>query len=149
MAGDDDHLMTSTKTIMATAAALGVLLLSSGAAAEPPTPEPCAEGSSVCPLPRAHVVLTRHPGLLGLGSTIDGVELTHYSLPLGTHILAPPAWSKLDAEMRRLQDAETRLTAENQSLRTQAGSGWRPGWKLLATTLVIGTALGAYGRSKL
>lgn len=129
--------MSATKKIMATAAALGVLLLSSGAAAEPPTTPEAAEQ-----LPTPHVRLTTGPGTLrtNAGRLFD--------LPVMTHVLAPPAWDKLDAEMKRLQDAETRLTAENKSLRAQAG-GWRPGWRLIATTLVVGTALGAYGRSKL
>ena len=124
--------------IAATAAALGVLLLSSGAAAEPPignTPE-AAE------LPTPHVRLSSGPGTLRLS---DG---RLFNLPVMSHVLAPPAWDKLDVETKRLQDAETRLTAENKSLRAQAG-GWRPGWRLIATTLLVGTALGAYGHSKL
>jgi hypothetical protein len=90
------------------------------------------------------VVLKTGPGQL-LVPSISRL----FDLPVGTHVLEPPAWDKLDAETRRLQDAETRLTAENKSLRSQAGNGWRPGWKTLTTVFVVGTVLGAYGRSKL
>lgn len=58
-----------------------------------------------------------------------------------------PRWSLLDAELRRLQTVETRITAENAELRKTAKS-WRPGWKILASTLIAGVALGAYGATR-
>lgn len=57
-------------------------------------------------------------------------------------------WSAHDAEMHRLQDAETSLTAQNKSLRASA-SGWQPGWKTLAVTLATGIGVGFYLNSKL
>jgi len=52
-------------------------------------------------------------------------------------------WSRLDTEMRRLQDAETRLTAENESLRESANEiGF--GWYALGAALVVGFAGGLY-----
>lgn len=48
--------------------------------------------------------------------------------------LSEDLWQKLDREVKRLQDAETRLAAENKSLRESADApGW--GW-------VIGAGLG-------
>ena len=63
-------------------------------------------------------------------------------LPPG-RFLAEPTWARLDDEVRRLQDAEVRLTAENASLRKDA-AGWRPGWKSLASAVLVGVALGAW-----
>ncbi len=60
-----------------------------------------------------------------------------------SYIVDVPTWKRLDAEMRRLQDAETRLTAENASL-ARSASGWQPGWKTLAGAIVAGAALGFY-----
>ena len=57
--------------------------------------------------------------------------------------LPEPDWDKLDLEVHRLQTAETRLTAENRSLRASADS-WRPGWKILASALAIGLGGGYY-----
>jgi hypothetical protein len=57
-------------------------------------------------------------------------------------------WSLLDAEVRRLQTAETRLTAENQSMRKSL-AGWTPGWKTLALALASGLAGGAFLVAKL
>lgn len=61
-------------------------------------------------------------------------------LPPG-HFVDEPSWSLLDNELRRLQDAETRLTAENHSLR-ETTKGWRPGWKILGSTLITGIFIG-------
>lgn len=52
--------------------------------------------------------------------------------------LPEPTWGKLDTEVKRLQDAETRLGAENGSLRKSlAESG--PGWGTVG--LALGTLL--------
>jgi len=62
------------------------------------------------------------------------------SLPPG-YFLEEPDYDRLDVEMRRLQDAETRLGAENRSLRDSAKDSDALGWKFW-TTVVIG-AFGA------
>jgi hypothetical protein len=77
-------------------------------------------------------------------TTTGGTDL---QLPPG-YYLPEPAWDAMDAEMRRLQDAETRLTAENGSLKASA-SGWQPGWKTLLTVVVLGAAGGWYLHDKL
>ncbi len=73
----------------------------------------------------------------------------------GTDLRLPPGYflddasrAKLDLEVKRLQEVETKLTAENRTMR-RALSGWRPGWKTL--TFAIGSALitGAYFGRKL
>lgn len=58
--------------------------------------------------------------------------------------LPEPVWSRLDAEVRRLQDAETRLGAENASFRKQAAEAG-PGWgtvALVVAAIVGGTVAG-------
>lgn len=67
---------------------------------------------------------------------------TDLRLPPG-YFLDEPTHTKLDAEMRRLQDAETRLNAENSSLRKSA-QGISFGWKSMSTVLLVGIAIGAY-----
>lgn len=68
-------------------------------------------------------------------------------LPPG-YFLEEPMWRDLDAEQRRLQEAETRLKAENASLRKQAAA-WQPGWYTLGTVLLVGVAAGYYVHDKL
>lgn len=62
-------------------------------------------------------------------------------LPAG-RFMDEPTWLAVDAEFHRLQDAETRLGAENASLRDTA-KDWQPGWKLLAVTFAAGIVGGA------
>lgn len=50
-------------------------------------------------------------------------------------------WQRLDARFRELEEARTRLTAENKSLRG-AVSAWQPGWGTLLLTLAGGVTLG-------
>jgi hypothetical protein len=69
------------------------------------------------------------------------------ALPPG-RFLDEATFGALDLEMRRLQEAETRLAAENRSLRESA-RGWRPGWKLLLGAAIAGAAAGAYGALRL
>lgn len=64
------------------------------------------------------------------------------------YFLDEAAWAVREAELRRLQDAETRLKAENQSLRGTL-AGWQPGWFVITTALVVGIAVGAYATYKL
>lgn len=63
-----------------------------------------------------------------------GAELR---VPPGFYVPAP-TWSALDEELKRLQTTETRLQAENKSLRASASDG--PGW---ATIILSVTAMGA------
>lgn len=71
---------------------------------------------------------------------------TDLRLPPG-YFLDEPAWGKLDAETRRLQETETRLTAENRSLRKSAREV-SFGWKTLSAALVLGFAAGAYAATR-
>lgn len=80
-------------------------------------------------------------------STVKTDGGTDLRLPPG-YFLDEPTYSRLDVEMRRLQDAETNLTAQNKALRTDV-SGFQPGWKTLAITLASGIVLGWTLREKL
>lgn len=91
--------------------------------------------------PSDHMRLTSGEGLLKLG----GREIV---IPMGSHILTPPAWDKLDVEMRRLQELEVRLVAENDFMKHKV-SGWQPGWRLLSVTLLVGVVAGGYVGYKL
>jgi hypothetical protein len=59
------------------------------------------------------------------------------------HFVDQDSWSKLDTELRRTQDSETGLRAENRALR-ESMSGWSPGWKVLTGALIVGLAGGIY-----
>jgi hypothetical protein len=64
------------------------------------------------------------------------------ALPPG-YYLADSAWDKLDLELHRLQEQETRLTAENEVFRkhARAGSlGWRGGLLIAGTAFAAGMA---------
>lgn len=99
-----------------------VLLASRDAASEPaPSPAPVAETKIQTPAPRKLCM----PDLLQC-----------LVLPPGRFV-DEDTWQRIDAEHRRLQTAETRLDAENRSLRNTM-TGWQPGWKTLVSTLVVG-----------
>lgn len=68
---------------------------------------------------------------------------TEYLLPPG-RFFDEPTWEMLDQELKRLQDQERRLGAENKSLRDSLG-GWRPGWITVTSFLLLGVAAGASG----
>jgi len=92
------------------------------------------------PLPTEHVVVRTE----GATVVVPGEPSPRiFGLPVGSHLLTPPSWERLDVEFKRLQEAETRLRAENDSFRKTAAS-WQPGWKILLTTLVVGVAGGVY-----
>jgi len=61
------------------------------------------------------------------------------------YFLPEPTWLRLDNEVRRLQEQETRLTAENNRLRelTRSGPGRTLFW--VGTGLLAGFAAGALG----
>jgi hypothetical protein len=109
------------RVIAAVVAALCVLLLTHGAAAEPPSPDP---------LP----VRTHSPGTLHTdgGSTLRLPPVV---------ILSHPQWNALDDELRRAQDAETRLGAENDVLRRR--STRMPGALPVIGALALGIVIGA------
>lgn len=77
------------------------------------------------------------------GGTVTTPRGTVLELPPG-YYLADDAFAALDAELRRAQDAETRLRAENESFRKSArdGGGWAP-WALAAGAFAAGIAIGA------
>lgn len=62
-------------------------------------------------------------------------------LPPG-YFLPDESWNALDLELRRLQEAETRLSAENQSLRESATP---PRWWWVAVGVAAGAAAGFLG----
>lgn len=84
-----------------------------------------------------------HIAAASLVRTDTGSEMR---LPPG-YFLSEPAHDRVDAEFRRLRDLETKLVAENKSLRASAQE-WQPGWKLLTAALVAGFAGGLYVYAK-
>lgn len=52
-------------------------------------------------------------------------------------------WARIDAKAKRLQDAETRLTAENKEFRKQQSS-WQPGWRVMVGVAVTSFVSGLY-----
>lgn len=107
--------------------ALVLVILTAPRALAQPAEEPPVE--EVLPMPKPHLLLRTGPGEL-LGP--DGKR---YLIPQLSHVLTPEKFSELDAELMRLQEAETRLQAENKSLRQSADSvPWLP--------VVIGVGLG-------
>lgn len=100
-------------------------------------------GSSVASadvdLPSGHVRLTTGPGEL------IAPNGQRYYLPVGTHILDGTTYQKLDDTIKTTQDDNTRLKAENDSLKKSLSS-WTPGWGTLIvlTTLTIAVGGTAY-----
>lgn len=92
---------------------------------------------------------TRHILLRTGAGTLRGPNGRLYLIPQGSHVLNPNAWAENDADFLRLQESETRLAAENKSLRQSAGA-WRPSWLVvMAIGLTAGFAGGMYVHSKL
>jgi hypothetical protein len=118
--------MTRKQHLVGIAVTALVLAAYSGAAYGEPAPTPP-------PAPSGFLHMRSSSTL----RTDGGSELR---LPPG-YFMDEPTYDKLDAETRRLQDAELRLTVENKSLRKSA-SGWQPGWYTIAgfvaTSLVAG-----------
>ncbi len=100
-----------------------VLLLLTASAAADPTPTVLHFSSN------STVYTDTNPG--------EGLRL-----PPG-YYLPEDSWKILDDEFKRLQDQETRLGAENKSLRETSDS-WQPGWKTLTVTLLTGMVAGWY-----
>lgn len=100
---------------LAVALALIVTLLSSRAAAEP---EP--------------------PIRLTVPTTVSDGAGHELGLPPG-YFLTEDTWGTLDTELRRLQEHETRLSAENESLRASTAP---PRWWWVAVGVAAGAAVG-------
>ncbi len=113
--------------------------------APPDAPPESTPESTPEPIPGGHLRLFSSPGVLRL---LEGPSAGRtFVVPPLSHVLDPVQWSVLDDELKRLQTAEVRLTAENGSLRATAKE-WQPGWKILLSTLVVGLAGGVYLGSK-
>lgn len=129
--------MTHRKLQLAVAA--GVILLARAVAADPsPTPPHGTTGDG-SPLAGAEHIETP--------STLTSEGGSVLKLPPG-YFFDEPSFLTVDREFRRLQTAETRLTAENASMKQSLGS-WQPGWWTLAGVFVGGCALGWYVHEKL
>lgn len=86
-------------------------------------------------MPTPHVVLKTGDGKLTGPNGLD------YRIPESSHILAPIAWKDHDDKFKLLQDRETRLTAENKSLRKSADE---VPWGWIAVSCAVGIAAGTY-----
>ena len=122
--------------------AFGALLAATPAAADP-APDSAVPDPGT-PVPDSNTDVppsTTYLHLLNGGhvTTPGGADLT---LPPGYYI-DDASWGRIDGELHRLQDAETRLTAENGSLRSSLEAGaWTPPWWTIASAVVLGAALG-------
>lgn len=72
-------------------------------------------------------------------STVETDKGSRVRLPPG-YFLDEQSWQERDAELKRLQEQETRLKAENKSLRKSASE--YP-WVATGAVLVFGVAFGA------
>jgi hypothetical protein len=118
------------------AVAAGVILLARAATADPaPTPPHGTTGAG-SPTPGETFEHIESPSTL---KTDGGTELR---LPPG-YFLDEPSWDRLNTNMRALQDLDTRLMAENQSMKASLAS-WQPGWWVVAGAVASGIALGWY-----
>ena len=109
-----------------------VASLASVATADPELPSPL-------PLPGAHVRLTVEGELRVPAGT--------FSVPAGTHLVADYLWDEWDADYRRLQERDVRLSAENAVLRREA-TRWRPGWRVIVGAALVGLATGVYAGTR-
>ncbi len=105
------------RKLVATVVALTMLCLGSEAWAAPDT--------------------TSEPLHIRSESDLTTTQGTKLHLPAG-YFLPDPVYDILDLEVHRLQDSETRLNAENKSLRQSAD---RPGAGLKTTLLLVGISL--------
>lgn len=132
------------RSLLTIAAALALSLLGADdAAGDSSVP------TGVAPISASVPVVIGGAGYLHLHTpahiTTDGGA--DFRLPAG-YYLDEPNWGRLDAEVRRLQERETRLDAENKSLKTSM-SAWQPGWIVLSSTLVVGIVTGIYLHTKI
>jgi hypothetical protein len=66
---------------------------------------------------------------------------TVLDLPPDWLLISPAKWEDIDAETRRLQDQETRLTTENKYLKNHAGTSSASAW-WVAGAFVLGAVGG-------
>ena len=71
-------------------------------------------------------------------STLETQRGSKLTLPPG-YFLDERTWQDRDAELKRLQEADTRRKAENESLRKSADE---IPWKVIASALVFGAFVG-------
>lgn len=116
-----------TRSVAAAAAFVVITLLTASAAADGLEPSPAPPATVLAPWR----ILSASSLTTEAGSTL--------ALPPRVMIVTEDGWQALDDEVRRLQEAEVRLQAENASLRASASPGG-PGWGTLA--LVV-SAFGA------
>ena len=74
-------------------------------------------------------------------STLKTEKGSEVKLPPG-YFIDEEKWQELDLEMMRLQEQETRLKAENDSLRKSAANDYP--WLATGTVGVFGVALGLF-----
>lgn len=111
---------------------IGILLIPTRVLADSPTPTLEAE---VLPMPTTHLWMRSGPGVL------RGPNGKSYVIPQDSRILTGERWAEQDVEMLRLQEQETRLGAENKSLRDTVND--MP-WTVIAIVGVVGMLSGAY-----
>lgn len=85
-------------------------------------------------LPLAGRAAAEEPLHIKTPSTLKTDGGSEVRLPAGVYVIGAAEWAALDVEVRRLQEQETRLVAENAALRESAGEG--PGLGTLG--LVVG-----------
>lgn len=118
--------------------ALAVVLSARSAGSDPapaPAPAPPAAEATV-PDPAPELPPTLH---FSRPATLTSASGRIVLVPPG-YYLPDPVYDALDLELRRAQDAETRLAAENESLRRSASA--TPGGKLLVGVAVVALAVG-------
>lgn len=93
----------------------------------------CGHGLAYSDPVNLHIASTSHLVTSG-GSVLD--------LPPG-RFMDDQVYGKLDAEVKRLQDAERSLAAQNAVLRKSLDS-WQPGMYTLVLTFATGIAAGIY-----
>lgn len=120
-----------TRKVVALLVGLFVLIVSTDALAEPDAgPDGGAEMDAGPPTDVSTHVLTPFE------VTTDAGGHRRFA---PSWIVPEPVWSKIDVELKRLQTTETRLGAENASLRASAGAGGF-GW---GTAAAVAAALAA------
>lgn len=118
----------------ALAAAMAAALLAGPASADnPPQPAPPPDLTHY-----VHLESGSHVSTDG-GSKID--------LPRG-YFVDEPTWDKIDQDVKATQVLQTRLLAENASMRKTL-SGWQPGWYVITAALAVGLIGGWYVGRKL
>lgn len=118
----------SSPRLVAAAAFVVITLLTASAAADEPAPAD--------PMPTATVLA---PWRILSASSLTTEAGSTLALPAGVVIVTADGWEALDVEVRRLQEAEVRLGAENHSLRASAKAAG-PGW---GTLVLVVSAFGA------